>query len=155
MTKNELSAKKSWVAYLRIVGLAVLLLIIATPVCWYIHWIVGVAALVGSLLYIGYQVLYLRSYKLYFDDEGIWIYSGVFPWQKGHRGIKWRDVEVASWRANFWSWLFKSYYISVKHRFDIYGALSLEHVARGDKAAMEINNRHRELIENTQKENEK
>ena len=145
-SRNELNARKSWVAYIRIVLLAILLLLVAVPLSWSLHWIAGLFVLAGSALFIGYHILHLRSYELYFDDEGIWIYSGVFPWQRGVHGIKWRDVDGAYWRPTFLSWLFKSYSLGVKHRFEAYGGIHMDHVARGNEAVMKINARHGELI---------
>jgi hypothetical protein len=127
-SKGEWIAKKSWVAYIGVGLIALLLFFIAVPVAWSIHWIAGLIVLVVSALFVGYRVLLLRSYELYFDDVGIWVSSGVFPWEQGVYGVKWRDVDSAFWTPTFWSWLFKSYSIEVKRRLETYSGIYLEHM---------------------------
>ena len=147
---HEWIAKKSWVAYFGVVLTALLLFIVAVPVAWYIHWIAGLVALVASVFFVGYRVFLLRSYELYFDDVGVWVSSGVFPWEQGVYGVNWRDVDSAFWTPTFLSWLFKSYSINVKRRLETSSGIYLEHMARGNEVAMKINSRHQELVHGEQ-----
>lgn len=76
---------KSWTAYLGVGFFAVVFLLLVTPAAWAASWMLGLPALVLSVLVLGYKVLLLRSYKLYYDDVGVWLYSGVLPWKKVFR----------------------------------------------------------------------
>lgn len=139
--------KKSWTAYVRATLAGIVLCLVVTPIMWAGgHPIAGIAVLVASLAFVVYRYLYLKSFHLYFDDSGVWIYSGVFPWDRGSYGMNWRDIEGAVFQKSMRSWLFKSYSISVRHRFDKSGVINFEHCSRGHEAVMAINERHDELI---------
>jgi hypothetical protein len=146
--------RKSWTAYVRIhpYALAAILCVMpfvsgfATNGGWRVWTSFGFWVLALSLPFLIYRLLYLKSVHLYFDDEGVWVYSGFLPWKKGVYGMKWRDIESASYSQSMGSWLFKSYSITVFHRFIGSSAISLDHMACGDEAVMAINSRHAELI---------
>lgn len=137
---------KSWTAYIG-VGLAAFFLFLgAVPLAWSASWVAGLVVLVVSVLFVGYWVLVLRSYALYYDDVGVWVYSGVLPWNKGVAGVKWRDLDEAVYFQTLWSWLFKSYSMRIGHRFTKSSEIFLTHMARGHESVMEINSQHQELI---------
>ena len=108
---------KSWTAYIRVVLVGIVLFFIITPLAWSFSVIAGVVVLLVSLLFVVYQFLLLRSFHLYYDDVGVWVYSGVLPWNKGVAGVKWRDLDEALYFQSMGSWLFKSYTIRIGHRF--------------------------------------
>lgn len=77
---------KSWTAYVRVVLLGLVLLCVVTPLAWLASVAAGVIVLAISLLFVVYQFLILKSFHLYFDDAGVWVYSGILPWNKGVAG---------------------------------------------------------------------
>lgn len=93
-----------------------------------------------------YQILDIRSVRLFLDDQGVWVFSGILPWSKGTRGVKWRDLDEAVYFTGFFSWLFKAYTIRVGHRFTKDSEFTIKHVKQGDQAVMRINALHQEKL---------
>jgi hypothetical protein len=137
---------KSWTAYIKPFLVGAVLLFILTPAAWAASIIAGVAALTLSLAFLIYQTLLLRSFHLYFDDLGVWVYSGILPWNRGVSGVKWRDLDEAVYFRSMGSWLFKSYSIRIGHRFTKSSEILLTHWQSGHEAVMEINAQHQELV---------
>lgn len=77
---------------------------------------------------------------------GVWVYSGILPWNKGVAGVKWRDLDEAVYFQSMGSWLFKSYSVRIGHRFTKSSEILLSHWARGHEAAMAINGQHQDLV---------
>ena len=120
--------------------------IVAYGLPMFIWFIVFIIVLGDSLLYaipialIGvYIFLYIRSHALFIDDEGVWVFRGVFSWQKGIYGIKWDDFGEALFYQNITSWLLKSYTIKIKNRFRSEHEIVLTHMYLGDFAVTKIN----------------
>ena len=147
-TQNEHTSLggKSWTAYIRIALVAFFLLLIVTPLAWSTAAVFGLLVLVASISLLVYQFLTLRSFHLYFDDIGVWVYSGVLPWNKGVGGVKWRDLDEAVYFQSVGSWLFKSYSIRIGHRFTKSSEIVLSHWSRGHEAVMAINAEHQRLV---------
>ncbi len=152
--------KKSWVAYLR--------LIIPTAIIFFISILVGgviVKSIFGNSspllpisflmtgIYFVLSLLTIKSYKLFYDEDGIWVYSGIFPWNKGISGIKWRDLDEAVYQTGFVSWAVHSYSIRLSHRYTKASEILLKDMAKGDKAVATINELHIEYLR--KKENKK
>ncbi|MES2741282.1 MAG: hypothetical protein V4754_10055 [Pseudomonadota bacterium] len=137
---------KSWTAYIGTVILALLLFFGLLPAAFTWNELAAAGVLVASALLVGYRVLVIRSYQLYYDDVGVWLYSGILPWTKGVVGVKWRDMDEATFVQNFWSWLFKSYAIRIGHRFTKSSEIYLTSMARGKNAVVRLNARHQEMI---------
>ncbi len=137
---------KSWTAYVRVVFVGVALILFATPLAWSVSIAAGLVTLAASLAFVVYHVLLLKSFHLYFDDIGVWVYSGVLPWNKGTAGVKWRDLDEAVFFQSMGSWLFKSYSIRIGHRFTKSSEILLSHWARGHEAVMAINGQHQALV---------
>ena len=97
---------------------------------------------------------YLKSYHLYYDEDGVWVYSGFLPWQKGVSGVKWRDLDEATFTPSFLGWLFKSYTIQVCHRFTKADEMVFTHCAHGQDAVLAINEYHEELIRGDEDDDE-
>jgi len=138
--------KLSWLAYIRLVIVSFFFSFISMMILSQVPDPRKLQlALVMALIILGffvYHFLYLRSIVLYTDDIGIWCYSGILPWKKGARGIKWRDLDSAVVYLNFISWLFNSYTICINHRFTKASELFLRNVRRGKEAVEYINTLH-------------
>jgi hypothetical protein len=145
-TDDVLLATKSWTAYLGVAFMAFLLLLVITPLVWSSSIGAGIFVLLASILFLAYKFAVLKSYQLYMDANGIWCFSGVLPWNKGVRGVKWRDLDEAIYFQGMTSWAFKSYTIRVGHRFTKSSEVVLTHMTRGDQAVMQINQQHQELV---------
>lgn len=137
---------KSWTAYFGIALIAMIALPIAIALAWRASLGLGLVVLLVALAILTYQVLEIRSYQLYYDDVGIWLFSGILPWKKGVVGVKWRDLDEAIYFQTFWSWLFKSYSMRIGHRFTKESEIILSHMARGHESVMKINEKHQELV---------
>jgi hypothetical protein len=137
---------KSWTAYVGVVLIGIVLFFVITPLAWKVSTTVGVVALIISLCLTIYRFLELNSYHLYYDDSGVWIYSGILPWKKGVTGVKWRDLDEAVYFQSISSWLFKSYSIRIGHRFTKSSEIVLSHMAHGHEVVMTINGQHQELV---------
>jgi uncharacterized membrane protein YdbT with pleckstrin-like domain len=113
-----------------------------------IAFLVFAALLLIGLLFFILRVLTLRSTVLFIDNDGVWVYSGIFPWSRGSTGVKWRDIDSASCKISFFSWLFKTYDIRVGHRFTKESEIVLYNIFNGHKAIEYINERHKNFIAN-------
>jgi hypothetical protein len=98
--------------------------------------------LVGFLLTITwtvYSIALTNSVRIFTDAAGVWMKSGIFPWEKGITGVQWRDVGQAEYTQGFASWALRSYDIRVSNRFTTGLELVVRNVHLGDKAVMHIN----------------
>lgn len=138
---------KSWTAYIRVAIIGFVLLFLVTPMAWAISMTVGIVALIASLALSVYQIMYIRSFHLYSDETGVWVYSGFLPWNKGVGGVKWRDLDDATFTQSMASWLFKSFSIRIGHRFTKSNEILLSHWSHGDQVVMAINSQHQARVE--------
>lgn len=138
-------ARKSWIAYVGPITRTFFSELLGVSISWHLSPVLGIIVGVSLLAFLTYQVLYIRSYRLYYDRTGIWFYSGVFPWEQGVNGVDWRDTEGARFFTGFKSWIFKSYRITIKHRFTNSSTVVLSHMAQGKEAVHKINDLHQEL----------
>lgn len=136
---------KAWTAYISCLILVVLMIFVLRLAFNYSE-LAAAGVLAVSTLLIGYRILLIRSVQLYYDDVGVWVYSGILPWQRGVRGVKWRDMDEATYVTGFWSWLLRSYTVRVGHRFTREGEILLTKMARGKQAVTILNERHQQLI---------
>ena len=138
---------KSWIAYLGVFVLAALLFGVVLPLTFMYGNEIGAAVvMVVSAAIIGYRIMVLRSVQLYYDDVGVWVYSGVLPWKKGLAGVKWRDMDEATFEQGFWSWISRSYTIRIGHRFTKASEIRLTNIAGGKAAVGTLNARHQTMI---------
>lgn len=105
-----------------------------------------VVLIVGGALFLA-NVLHLYSIELYADYEGIWIQRGLFPWNRGVYGVKWRDVDEATYATGFMPWVSGCYLVRIGHRFTKASEIQLRHVYNGNHAVQLINKLHLDLIE--------
>ncbi len=136
---------KAWTAYVGVVLLGLVLLVLIVPVVWHFSAGIGAGVLVVSVAWMAYKLTELRAYRLYYNDMGVWLYSGILPWNKGVRGVKWRDLDDATYTRSMGSWLFKSYSIRIGHRFTRSNELVLTGIAHGDKAVTTLNLKLQEM----------
>lgn len=99
-----------------------------------------------TLLFYILGFLGTRSIKLYLDEDGVWMYSGIFPWNKGINGIKWRDLDTALYTTGLLSWVYRSYKIYLTHRFTKSSEIILKDVARGDLFVKAVNEYHENYV---------
>jgi len=139
-------ARKSWTAYVKLTIFTLLALLIVVPMAWRSSSTLGVLAFLFISAIAAYRFALIRSFHLYCDSDGIWLYSGVLPWSRGITGVKWRDLDEALMIQTLWSWLFKSYTVRIGHRFTKANEIVLTHMARGDTAVTNVNELHQALI---------
>jgi hypothetical protein len=137
---------KAWTAYIRVSTIAFFLLFLATPIAFSVSKLTGFLVLIIAIAYVVYRVLLVKSHHLYFDDLGVWAFSGILPWSKGVAGVKWRDLDEAVYFQSLGSWLFKSYSLRIGHRFTKSSEILLSHWSRGHEAVMAINEQHQNLV---------
>jgi hypothetical protein len=137
---------KSWIAYFGTLALAAILFFGLLPLAFMWNEIAAGVVLVASAISIGYRLLLLRSVQLYYDDVGVWTYSGILPWKKGLTGVKWRDMDEATFVPGFWSWLTGSYTVRIGHRFTKANEIVLTNIARGKAAVNTLNAYQQDLI---------
>lgn len=137
---------KSWLAYAGVLALAVLLFGVVLPLAFLWHEMAALAVLVLSAMLVAYEFLLVRSVQLYMDDLGVWVHAGVLPWKQGVIGVKWRDMDEATFVNGFKSWATRSYTVRIGHRFTRESELVLKNIARGKQAVAAINARHEALI---------
>jgi hypothetical protein len=139
---------KSWLAYAGVVALAIVLFAGAVPLAALWNDIAAGAVLVASGMLVAYRFLLVRSVLLYYDDVGVWVVSGVLPWNRGVHGVKWRDMDEASYVNGFVSWTTRSYTVRIGHRFTKGSEIVLHNIAGGRRAVETINALHQEKIRN-------
>jgi hypothetical protein len=137
---------KSWVAYAGIAVLALILFFVVLPVAFMWNEIAAAVVLVVSALVVTYRFLLVRSVQLYYDDIGVWTFSGVLPWKKGIVGVKWRDMDEATFYTGFWSWITRSYTVRIGHRFTKSSEIVLTNIANGKAAAGILSAKHQDMI---------
>ncbi len=137
---------KSWLAYVGVAAQAALLFGVALPLTFtYANELAAAGVMLFSVLVIGYQFMLLRSVQLYYDDVGVWVYSGILPWKKGVAGVKWRDMDEAIFEQGFWSWVTRSYTIRIGHRFTKSSEIRLTNIAGKDAVGI-LNGLHQARI---------
>jgi hypothetical protein len=142
----QVIGRKSWLAYAGVAVLAAILLGGALPLAFMWNETAAIVVLVASGALLFYRIALLRSVLLYIDDAGVWVHAGVLPWKKGVTGVKWRDVDEATYAQGFWSWITRSYMVRIGHRFTKSNEIVLSHIGGGKQAVAVINARHQALV---------
>jgi len=132
LNKNDIVvAKKSYVAYIKPMGI------------WFIVWLLISSEsflLSIPLLFVGYGIYtYINSYKLFINDDGVWVCRGNMQWNTGIYGLRWDEFGMAQFYQDPISWTLKSYRIEVKHKYKEQAEIVLEHMLHGDIAVTQIN----------------
>jgi hypothetical protein len=136
----------SWVAYAPPVARLALTISLGLVIAANVHAPLGGALMLVGLTWGSLRILHLRSIVLFTDHSGVWLYRGIFPWDRGVVGVKWRDLSDASYDTSLWSWLSRSYRLRIEQRFTKSSEIVLASIANGDEAAEYINLRHREML---------
>ena len=92
-----------------------------------------------------YNLAWVRSVVVYYDENGVWLYSGILPWNKGVNGVKWTEIDEALYFTGFFSWLFKSYTVTIRHKYTKTSEIVISNLYRGNIITARIN---RLIIEN-------
>jgi hypothetical protein len=140
-------SRKSWVSYTRLLAKYLAVECASSIVLGLAHfrpaWQVFTVLLNLSLLC---KVFSLLSCQLYYDRQGIWFHSGLFPWDKGIVGVDWRDLECCLVTIGFRSWLSRSSQIVVNHRFADRRQLVLNDMSNGRNTCITINTLHQDFV---------
>lgn len=101
----------------------------------------GIAILlaIAWTAWIALQIFENYKTEIVIDDKGVWVYTGVLPWNKGKYGLNWRDISDAGYRTSFFSWAFNCYTVTVKHRYTRDHHLVLPHLTKGRELVAQIN----------------
>lgn len=137
--------RHSWTAYAKLV----LVYLVPALLAYLLHffsWHLTMALSGLLLVCLALQVMSVRSVRLLVDNDGVWVHSGIFPWSRGVNGVKWRDLQTATFNNTFFSWALGAYTIRIGHRYTKDSAITLKHVRHGDKAAALINILHIDQI---------
>lgn len=86
-----------------------------------------------------YNLFYLYSVKLYTNEKGAWLYRGVLPWNKGTYGVRWEEMDDATYCSGFLAWATNNYEIEIRHRFTKDIEIYARRVKDGHKFALEVN----------------
>ena len=133
----------SWVAYIRPWVLFVMLTVIGL--------LVSQSANAANIILAGYVILFIgvvklfydiacrRRFRFYYDQDGVWLVRGLLRWGKGKKGLSWLEIDAASCDTRPFSWLTKSYGITISHRFSATRQLRITHIKHGDQAVAAIN----------------
>jgi hypothetical protein len=135
---REETYRLSWLAYFRPFFVFLLRGMLASMAKFYAMWLAEVLV-VGCLAWLVFDIFSVRRVRLVVNEQGVWVESGLLPWTRGARGIKWRDIGSAGYFTGFLPWALRSYKIVVTHRFTTDAELVLKHVHLGNKAVEHIN----------------
>ena len=124
-------SRKSFVGYLKPMGIWLLVWLVSASISF---WLSAIVLLIGVLIF-----FYIRSYRLFVDDAGIWVFRGIFPWDRGIYGLRWEEYGLAVFYQNPLSWILKSYTIHVKNKYKEETIIDLSDMYRGDEAVSQIN----------------
>ena len=141
----------SWVAYVRETWAFVIRLIVCAIAASVLSWALDRFAqtqtqawlpalgLLAAIAWTVYSVMLTSSVRLFTDENGVWMQSGVFPWEKGVTGVQWRDLGQAGFTQGFSGWALGSYDVRVSHRFTAATELYVRNLHRGNLAVEHIN----------------
>jgi hypothetical protein len=128
-------------AFIRVFLLSVLPAVLLTTVFKKPMWVTPavVAGAVLNIAFFAYDILSLHRVVLYTDEHGVWLASGLLPWNSGVSGVKWRDVSEAVFVQGLASWAFRSYTVRVGHKFTNDTELRVANVWKGHEAVQHVN----------------
>ena len=140
--------RKSWVAYATTLlrGIIITALFVVALYWKNAYWKPVTIIWAAAMLLIIYRWLLISSFHLYYDDIGVWLYSGILPWKRGVSGVKWRDMDEAVFTNSFSSWLSGCYTVQIRHRFTKDSEILATQMASGKQAAVTINQQLQERI---------
>ncbi|EGJ9169479.1 hypothetical protein IOC09_005182 [Escherichia coli] len=141
-TTNDNTYKLSWIAYIKPIIIFIIILIVGIAlscsktigfsITGYFVVLFGAVNFLCSLIY-------LRTLRLYLNEDGVRLFHGIFPWTKGTEGTNWRDISDATYYTGLISWATNSYKVRIGHRFTKTSELIIPHVKNGKTAVITIN----------------
>ena len=142
-SKGQLTFGLSWVGYLAVVPTVMIhgmiIYFTATQLADMDFGSAIYAIYAFSLASVVYQILLARSVKLLVNDDGVWVIKGVLPWTRSCMGLQWRNVSIASYANNFFTWLLRTYQINIEDRFTGEIEMTVSNIRDGKVAVSEIN----------------
>ena len=146
--EKEHSYKKSYFAYVVLWGVLTPMLAIPFLIANskdQLSSSVGIAILI-LLLTLGITTtIRIKTFVAFYNDDGVYIISGIFPWTRGVSGTRWKDISEASYKTGLISWLIKSYNIRLGHRFTKTSEMELHNIKNGHILVGIINEKINEL----------
>lgn len=130
--------KLSWVVYLKQIIVYFIVAFIIMALKSFIGSLAYILVVLWTI-YLAIQIFANYVVKIYVDEQGVWIFSGIFPWNKGTYGLNWRDISDASYQTGFLSWALRSYTVTVGHRYTRDSHLVFANVANGKHLVYLIN----------------
>jgi len=140
------SYRLAWIAYIRPVIVFLILSLPGVMILSYGYSLAGAIFFISTIIFMVLQMLSIRSVCFYTDTEGVQVSGGIFPWSKFTYGVRWCDIDKAAYFTGFWSWLFKSYTVCIRHRFSKSEGIILRNIARGHLAVNHINTFHQQFL---------
>jgi hypothetical protein len=144
--RGKVIGKKAWPAYLAAVIASLLFMLVALFFFFVERWSLGVITFSFAIAFGVLRFYSLKSYQIVVNKEGVWIFSGIFPWTKGYTGVKWGDLDEALFYQSFMGWLTKSYTVLLTHRFTKTTEIKMSETERGDEVVSLINKVQSEIL---------
>lgn len=82
---------------------------------------------------------YLATLRLIINNDGVYLFRGIFPWTKGMTGTLWQDIADAQYFPGFIAWATRTYSIQVRFRFNKSNETFVPYIWKGHQAVMLIN----------------
>ena len=136
--------RKSWVAYVKGVGPPSIIAAFLGAIILGEGSLGGLGAaeatvIISPLLgFAVYRYFDLKAVRLEISGDGVYLHSGILPWNKGRTGVSWRDCGGAYYATDFSSWLTKSASVQIEHRFTRTSSLTVEEIADAKRVAETI-----------------
>ncbi|WP_075588258.1 hypothetical protein [Rhodoferax antarcticus] len=133
----------AWVGYFAVLPIVIFYILIMVGAFYLLNEkdlgsaIYGVYAF-GTISII-YEIALIRSVKLIINDNGVWAIKGVLPWKKSCIGLQWRNIGIAAYQNNLYTWIFKAYRINVEDRYTGKVEMSVPNISDGKTAVSCIN----------------
>ena len=141
----EIVCRKSWTRYAlnlaRLCGLLVAAVFVTA-----LSKTAAILVACAAVANFAYRHCELRSACLCVDADGVWEASGVLPWAKGVRGVKWDDLDEAAYSMGFWGWLFTSHRVTIRHRYKKGHEIAVDAMHAGASATVRINEMHKSSL---------
>lgn len=130
----------SWLAYFRPMIMSVFIVLVALLLAELAEEkLLAGAGLIVAVMWLLYKIAYLRSVSVFTNEKGVWVCQGLFPWQRGVVGVKWRDLDGAIYMTGFVSWMTRAYRVQIRHRYTKALELALDNVHNGHHFVGHIN----------------
>ena len=113
--------------------------VIICLIAYYIGGSVGWAIFVFSLICLAVRWLRFYAIRVYMDETGVNFYRGIMPWTKGVESIGWQDCGGAGYKQGLFSYIFKSYILTINHRFTNSSNIVVKGIGSGNEFVELVN----------------